>query len=415
MEPMFLKKTRPEDHDWNDYAYVEGAGHSHDVNDLYKMVADFVHHVPVGAERAESEADWAATSILQKTRAYRILIERVRHYHRQRLDRTSFWTDVPGLRKEFVLIRPWEAADLLPGTLDLPPSEQLSVSELLRQYAEVENIENVADLLESLLEMRSVADLQMWLSQYSEQWVREKRVAFAAVLEAAVQIGVPGIHWALAMVLKNRFAHPQVASIAAQRLRMVQFPDQQFKVGLWPDLRYWIDLWLRQQNTEEFATLALPSVPHIAPDEAREWLSALIKTAPPRVADPAVLGILDWARRLPDDAANETLRIFNEAILERFNAEIESERGDDILVGTLVWTLGATATKQQLQAVVKILVDSFERPRWAEDAAAVRAARLLYGRFGDTARSFVANAMGGLESKACQRYEMAIMRPAFNR
>jgi hypothetical protein len=420
---FFLKNWRTESSEWSDRAYADEPLHSEgvipydtaDVGDKTLDVIDIKYVFPKPFTPVESNIDWIAAGLLYKHRAHRVKFDEPAHKGGQRigyLGKSAIkWIRGLQIKRPARLIEDFVvAADVSPMESEVfevqpyrPP-----LAEALHEKIDASEFEELGDLLEILLQV-SPNELEHWIFENFSTWLVEGRIALAAVIEAAVRRNVPSIHNIIAETLQYKSANPAVASVAAQRLRRVQFPNEQSKSNLWPAVQFWIEAWMRGPTTEKYAIQALPSVLYLAHPSTGTWLASVIESAPPRLADAGAIGILDWARLRTETASAETARVLTNAILARFDFEIHREPREHELVGTLVWVVGATVAENQLSEVVKILADCFQRPTWAEDAAAVRAGRILYGRFKRVARQLIAEAMGGLESDICQRYEMALM------
>ena len=127
------------------------------------------------------------------------------------------------------------------------------------------------------------------------------------------------------------------------------------------------------------------------------------------------MGVIDAVRRDSDSLKVKDLILLTDALLERINRESNPLQPEAQLIATLVWALGATAPEPYLEKVAKVLARSFRNPIWTEDAAAVRAGRLLYARFRGAALELMANELGGIKSDMWHKYEIAVVRPALIR
>jgi len=261
---------------------------------------------------------------------------------------------------------------------------------------------------------KSRTALHEWLQEYGNSWLVEKRPALASVIEAAAQLSLPGTERFVAKVLAYKHAESNVASIAAQRVRLFPITDPKLKKELWQSLKYWIESWLERPNAEELAVLALPSVPIIAQSDAVPWLCEIFRDRPRRVAWSTALGILEWASRKPvRDFNDEIAEVLSTAVISRYHREIESPSLEadqpSPLLSALVWVLGATSTEKQLSEVARILADSFQRAQNLEDAAALRAGRLLVRRWREKGLQALSAAFGGCDSNEFLRYNAALM------
>jgi len=262
---------------------------------------------------------------------------------------------------------------------------------------------------------KSKKALQQWLRDNGESWLIGKRPALAAVIEAAARLSLPEIENFFAKVLACKEAEYNVASIAAQRVRLFPIKDVELQIELWRSLRYWIDLWLKKITTEEYAVLAIPSVPVIAQGNAVAWLGELLMKGSNRAAAAGALGILEWlaSGRQAEGPSDDILDALSNALIDRFQRESESPSPETdsfpSLVPTVVWTLGATVTKSQLSRVAQIMAYSFQHPRGLEDAAALRAGRLLVKRWHERGIEALAAAFGGCNSEEFSRYNVGLL------
>ncbi len=257
--------------------------------------------------------------------------------------------------------------------------------------------------------------LQQWLEKQGEAWLVEKRPALAAVIEAATRLSLTGTETFIAKALTYKHTDFNVASVAAQRVRWFPISDSRLRRELWHSLKYWIELWLEKSDTEKYALLALPSVPLVAKTDAVTWLCDHVTTGTGPVAWSTALGILEWAAtgKAADGLSDEAADAFSTACINRLHQELESRSQEagftPPLLPTLVWVLGATATEKQLPRVAQILADSFRSPRTLEDAAALRAGRLLVSRWREKGLQALAAAFGGCSSDDFLRYNAGLL------
>jgi hypothetical protein len=168
---------------------------------------------------------------------------------------------------------------------------------------------------------------------------------------------------------------------------------------------------MSQPENEKYAELALPSAAVIGQLDASEWLAAIIGRGKQRMAQAAVIGVIDLAARQGYVMEERAARSLEDAIICRFESGATNSAEEYELVPYLVWSLGAIATKAQLERVASIIAKSFESPQWLEDAAAVTAGRLLFKRFPFKAQKALGEALGGRDSPAYMKFELAILPP----
>ena len=289
--------------------------------------------------------------------------------------------------------------------------DERTISDVLDCY-----IEDLGQAVEELVSKFTGEDIATWLGDNTDEWMNS--AGLAAVVEAGTRIFVPGLERAILRILQaSQHAHPMVVDVAAQRLRLLHVSDSAVRQKLSHALRGLIDTWRRQasEDGEQSAMIALPSVPYVAGREVVQWLVDIIREGQPRLAWAAALGTLDWASgrctetEPLDDVAKRTL---SRAIVERLSREQNSPAvagGFQELLPTLVWVLGATATEEVLIEVAAVLVSAFEKPRRIEDAAAIRAGKLLVRRFGEKGSEALADAFGGERSRFLPYFTLAAL------
>jgi len=175
----------------------------------------------------------------------------------------------------------------------------------------------------------------------------------------------------------------------------------------WTGLRRWIELWLRNDPDETNAALAIPSVPYVANSESLEFLVSLIERGSARIAWAAALGAMDWASgNCPsasslDESGEKRLADAALARIGECAKEVTPSADLDFdLRATLLWLIGATVSAELLPVACQLIVQSFLHPIRTEDAAALKAARLVVARFDDHAYRELAAAFGGFGSSA---------------
>jgi hypothetical protein len=260
--------------------------------------------------------------------------------------------------------------------------------------------EKLGEIVDALLDYNRPDELRVWLNQNLEHWLAHRVVALAAIIEAAVRLSPPALgHGLVCRVLRYKYPHPLVASVAAQRIRLLHIENRNLRGRIWKAVRGWIDLWAQDSKMQEHAVMALPSVPYVAGKEAVSWLSQLIGRGPDRIAWGAALAALDWASgncTETEPMDEESARVLSDAILDRLRNERTrpSDKADAWaeLVPTLV--LGATATTAQLPKVARVLAEAFGHANGIEDAAAVRAGKMLVRQLRDEASKALIDAFG---------------------
>ena len=262
--------------------------------------------------------------------------------------------------------------------------------------------EKLGEIVDALLDFNRPDELRVWLDQNLDHWLAHRVAALAAVIEAAVRLSPQALDGnTLYQVLGYKHPHPLVVSVAAQRVRLLHLKSRDLRGKIWNAVKRWIDLWAQDSNMQEYAVMALPSVPYVAGKEAVSWLSQFIANGPDRIAWGAALAALDWASgncTETEPVDEDSARALSDAIMDRLrNERMRSSREAGSwaeLVPTLVWVLGATAAAAQLPQVAQVLAEAFERANGIEDAAAVRAGKMLVRQLRDEASRALIDAFG---------------------
>lgn len=282
-----------------------------------------------------------------------------------------------------------------------------AVFSLLNSYVDERDPKQLGNLVDRLLEVGR-DELGAWIFAYGAQWVEQRRTALAAVVEAAVRVSAPGTEALLDQIFRSADADPLVVSVAAQRARMLSITDPRSKRRLWDSFKGLIDLWEMSPSHEADLARALPSLPYVGGARSVPYLTRLIESASPPLANSAALGLLDWASGSIGDI--QPLNDAQEQALFRSLTRRLRREGNEDLRATLVWAIGATARERDLPDASSIVADSFKSSRGLEDAAALRAANLLVRRCGEGALSALAKALGGPKSDAYMRFFTALVR-----
>ncbi len=145
----------------------------------------------------------------------------------------------------------------------LRTAARTSVSSLLKAAEVQSDPEQIGKLAHDLTEKASRpedrAQLQLWLSNGASAWVRDRRPALAAVIETGARLGLPETLQVAISVLKDDAAHSTVASVAAQRIRLLPVDDRALAAEIGTFLQRRIDTWLTARDTRWLALLATAS------------------------------------------------------------------------------------------------------------------------------------------------------------
>lgn len=282
-------------------------------------------------------------------------------------------------------LRALEDSEHLHGMRFPPWVSASNVSQKLRFYIKNSDLLSIGMLANDLLTNKySKTELQEWIAQEGQLWLKEKRRALAAVIEAAAMKKTEGLVSFIADVLEYREADMHTALVAAQRVRLFRSMEAGLRSRICASLCHWIEIWEANSATENYVSLALPSVPFIAGSDSVPWLVRRISKGNEYTIWGIANGILSWTTKTTESQGHlsraDTDVLF-ESLASRWRLEIEKPRAADSngpgMLAGLVWALGATANAVNLETVSSIIAASFKNPRNLEDAASVRAARLL--------------------------------------
>ncbi|EYF08438.1 Hypothetical protein CAP_3967 [Chondromyces apiculatus DSM 436] len=285
-----------------------------------------------------------------------------------------------------------EAAEVIPASSPIAlvsrnPVPRSEIRALLDRVAGARREVDLSELVDELVRLATASAaertaLDVWIKSEGERWRREHRPALAAVVEAAVSLSLPATERLVAAILEDAESDPTVASVAAQRVRLVPLAQDSHRTALGHALLRWIERWESVEATQGNATLALPSVPWLLGMQSLDGLTDRIQNSIPVIAWASALGLVDWLRApkvvLPPDAATR----LTDVVLKRIEREVTSgrraERPD--LVAMLVRLAGLVTPGTLLDRTAALLARSFAAPRGLEDAAAVHAGRVLTER-----------------------------------
>ncbi len=224
--------------------------------------------------------------------------------------------------------------------------------------------------------------LQTWLTTEADRWVRQRRPALAAVIEAGARLAVPETVKVISSVLEDEEANLEVVSVAAQRIRRlnVEDPEQSSRLGALLVRR--IDKWITHENTKQSALWALPSVPRLLWRTNLAWLTRRIAGDDDQVTWAVLQGVLDIAgtpTMFKDAEVADNLFEASHTRLESFllrEVAEEDQAGPDV-AATLVWVLGAVCTEKNIERTAVLLRQVFDPPQGLRGAASVRAGKVL--------------------------------------
>jgi hypothetical protein len=235
--------------------------------------------------------------------------------------------------------------------------------------------------------------LKGWLDLHFVEWLTQRRVALAAILEAAFLLKVPAIENALSMVLSKPVdeALEQVAVVAAHRIRNSAplAPDHRQKS--WRGLSAWITKWESDPTKFDYVRVGLSAALIVGADDSVPWLLHHISHGDLALAWASLDGPLDWAlsaaaKSIPlrQEIAHPLFaailnRLRRELVLRSSSTQDEDERND--YVGRAIWALGALAGQEDSSTVARIIKEMFVSGHRLDGAAAVQAGSTLAKRW----------------------------------
>lgn len=244
----------------------------------------------------------------------------------------------------------------------------------------------LAELIEKLVQDGGAAandDWQRWFSSIGQEWVATNRRGLAAVLEVAACVAAPGATRFFVDVLERVEFSSLAVAVAAQRLRLLPIPDFETKSRASTAVLRYLEWCISSEHVENVMP-AIGSLPRVGDEAAFAWLQNALESVDVRLSRAAATAILDWTapssafHQFPEQILYETcLRVAN-----RLRSVGTNSREEIRLRSALVWLLGSIATFPQLPEVSGLIVAAFLGARGVDDAAAVRAGRLLARRFG---------------------------------
>jgi hypothetical protein len=286
------------------------------------------------------------------------------------------------------------------------------ISFLLSTYEAERDLEKLGNLVDRLLEF-DAADFGAWIAVHGVDWIEEKRTALAAVVEVAVQMSAPGIEDLLDRIFSFPNVDPLVISIAAQRIRLLSITDSRTRDRLWSSFKTVIDRWEGLPSNEDALARAVQSLPYVGGTDSMPYLQRMIAKARPRVANSAALAALDWASgnvHGVESLSDAQAQALYESLTDRLNRDRSRSVSSAVdLHATLVWAIGAVAREEHLSAAASLLVASFKKPKGLDDAAALRAARLLVRHYHEKAIMALTKALGGAQSRAFVQFFAALL------
>ncbi len=268
------------------------------------------------------------------------------------------------------------------SALMAPPS---TISTLLRSAIDQTDARDLGKLSHDLVSQCADATARKafdkWLSTEADGWVKARRPALAAVIEAAAMLGIPEALPILIAVLKDDEANTSTLSIAAQRIRLFNVPNEQDSAEIGGILARRIEGWLSSNSTNEVALRAIPSAVRYLIQTRLDWVVHHIAGADNKVSWATAQGILDIAGGQTlalEGTISDTLFDACFARIQPFLSETAAEEvPQPDLVATLLWALGAVCTEQNIERTATLIVQVFDRPRALRAAAAVKAGRLV--------------------------------------
>lgn len=227
-----------------------------------------------------------------------------------------------------------------------------------------------------------VFELAEWLDQEAWDWLERGRVALAAVIDAAAQLSLPATAGAIALALEYPATIEPILHVAIQRIRWVPVTTA-LQIRINRELRRRIGVWEKDEQSHSRAAAAMSAMTWTAEADTIPWIQHRLLHAPPQIAKGIAHGLLDWASvGQPSIMVREDLRnTLFQTLLKRWRTVSAGNTTGEI-GASLIWAMGALAPLAGLQDVAAAIASAFQNPVGLEDAAAVRAGRLLIRRHG---------------------------------
>lgn len=223
--------------------------------------------------------------------------------------------------------------------------------------------------------------LERWLNREATAWVRLGRPALAAAIDAATILNIPAAASAIEVIVAAPVATDRVLHVATRRLSRVSrcAPEVRSRLGttLFGRILDW-----EQQGKEEFVASSMVALLWASGGTQVDWIVDRLRHGSRRVA-------IAIAYALVDRGASEDAGILSSRAMLRDAAHDAwrdaRENGRDSLPAALVWAIGALTDPASLSSTCNVLASAFCTPVELEDAAALRAGRILVRRFGHAA------------------------------
>lgn len=233
----------------------------------------------------------------------------------------------------------------------------------------------LAGCLEGFLEFEDNKKLlDNWLATNP---VRSEK-GFAVFVENAAIYGLSSAAKYLTDQLCNDEADPLIHSIAAQRIRLVPQPElmpfkKRAREALVPKVKNWF-----KTNQDLFSITAI-SIAAVGMDESEIILMICdwIRNAPDKEASTAAVVLMEWGCY---GMGLENRLAAYDALIARYN---ESRGKEPSMLGAnIVWALGSVSDHSKHKNVVHLMAKAFVEGHGVEDAAALRAVKLLKQQWG---------------------------------
>jgi len=240
-----------------------------------------------------------------------------------------------------------------------------------------------------------IAKIDEWLDSEAWDWLVRGRVALAAVINAAAHLNLPATAGAIALALEYPETIEPILHVAIQRIRWVPVTET-LRVRVSRELQRRIEIWEQNEASHSRAAAAMSSMTWMAGADAIPWIRHRLLHALPKVAQGVAQGLLDWASGdpMPTTIGEEDREALYQAALERWRG-VRANANVGGLAAALVWATGALAPLRGLREATAAIAEAFQRPVGLEDAAAVRAGRLLVRRHGLIAQEALREVFSG--------------------
>lgn len=283
------------------------------------------------------------------------------------------------------------------------PRVRVPIDTLLEEKKREQNERVVSELagrlIQRLREPASRGQLASWFTLASPDWVRNRRLAFAAAIEAAAAVDLVEAIDSVVAVLEDEGANPLVAAAAAQRIRSFSALNPSARERAFTALRGRVERW-QADGISAFVRSGAPSLGLLGITDHAETLAQLVRSAPDVLAWGVLQGLLDWVGRNTARLSNNSEELIFDAVCTRLRGRNYESRELSV---ALLWVAGGIVPRDQLHELAQLVAESFSQQS-LERIAAVNAGKLAIHRFSGDAVDALMHAFNRAQSNETARY-----------